>query len=93
MHRAASHSTTLERGAGPNHDLSELQPPYQRQAARNGACALSDCKFYSFFTLAVHFGEAPIVYLPDTLDRRSWGEFDAYLGVALCLKQAVNPAL
>jgi hypothetical protein len=48
---------------GPNHDLSELQPPRQGQAVRNGLCALSDYKFYLFFTLTVHFDGALIVYL------------------------------
>ena len=51
-------------GQGPSHDQSELQPPYQGQAVRNSACALSDYKFYLFFTLTVHFGDALIVYLP-----------------------------
>src|SRR5215471_2017482 len=69
------------------------QPPYQRQAARNGVYALSDYRLYSFFTLSVHFGDEPIVDLPDTLDRRSWGEFDAYPGDEPCLKQAVNQVL
>ena len=87
-------TTTLERlRRGPNHDPSGPAPPYQRRAARNGVCALSDYKFYSFFTLSVHFGDAPVVYLPDTLDQRSWGEFDAYLWNDLCLKQAANPVL
>jgi hypothetical protein len=61
---------------------------------RNSVCALSDSKFYLFFTSTVHFGGALIVLLPrHPLNKRSWGEFDAYPGVALCLKQAVNPAL
>jgi len=49
---------------GPNHDHSELQPPYQSQTVRSSVCTLSDCKFYFFFTAAVHFGDALIVVLP-----------------------------
>jgi hypothetical protein len=54
----------LERPPGPNHDHSELQPPCQAQAVRNGVCALSDYKLYLFFTVFVHFGDALIVVLP-----------------------------
>jgi hypothetical protein len=60
---------------------------------RDSVRALSDYKFYLFFTLTVHFGDALIVYLPTHPERRSQGEFNAYLGVEPCLKQAVNPVL
>jgi hypothetical protein len=33
-------------------------------SVRNSVCALRDHKFYVFFTLTVHFGDALIVYLP-----------------------------
>src|SRR6516162_4864964 len=82
-----------QEGSAASSFPQQTQPPYRRQAARNGVCALSDYRLYLFFTLSVHFGDAPIVDLPDTLDRRSWGEFDAYLGDEPCLKQAANQVL
>jgi hypothetical protein len=64
QHRTRQATQAGTPAPGPNHDHSELQPPYQRQAVRNSVCALSDYKFYSFFTLTVHFSDALIVYLP-----------------------------
>ena len=61
---------------------------------RNSSCALSDYKFYFFFTLIVHFGDALIVLPAKTPLTDDHGEeSDAYLGVKPCLKQAVNPVL
>jgi hypothetical protein len=41
-----------------------LEPPHHSQVMRNGGFTLSDHKFYFFFTVAVHFGDVAIVYLP-----------------------------
>jgi hypothetical protein len=70
-----------------------IEPPSASMRSRRPRSALSDHKLYFFFALIVHFSDAPIVYLPRHLERRSWREFDAYLGVVLCLKRAVDPVL